>query len=531
MQSNLVFLVNKLLIANAIYIDQEELALQISSHPSYPSLHAITGVLSHFGIVNMAFEVPVSADIISELPTSFIAHFQNKEAQEDFVLVQIKKNKVLITNATNKKEKLTIAEFLSRWKGILVVVEKDTSIKTASKPNTWKQLPIVLLLVVVLYALATTLFMTVPNAIYILLMAVGTYISYLIIKHELGFNSQAIDSVCNGSEKTSCDAVLNSNGARILGLFKMSDVSLVYFASLLLASIVLILSHNSFISSLLVLGVLAIPVVAYSLFYQKFVVKKWCPLCLATIVILCCQIALAFWINPRTFTFDVVGFLIVLVSGLSVISLYSLIKPVIISKQKLQKEQVASLKFKRDFSLFNAIYQQADYLNTQIANLTELTFGNPDTKLKLTLITSPTCGFCKPKHQQAAQLLTNNQVDILLTIRFNISPQNKENPAYKIANILINIYQEDKNKCLEAMHKIYAQDSDIKKWLKQYHYYSETDQEENLKKSYDWCVANQINFTPAVYLNNKTYPKAYEIQEIALFADDISQPSLPKGKE
>jgi ABC-type bacteriocin/lantibiotic exporter with double-glycine peptidase domain len=200
MQSNLVFLVNKLLIANTIYIDQEELALQISSHPSYPSLHAITGVLSHFGIANMAFEVPVSADIISELPTSFIAHFQNKEAQEDFVLVEIKKDKVLITNATNKKEKLTIAEFLSRWKGILVVVEKDTSIKTASKPNTWKQLPIVLLLVVALYALATTLFMTVPNAIYILLMAVGTYISYLIIKHELGFNSQAIDSVCNGRE-------------------------------------------------------------------------------------------------------------------------------------------------------------------------------------------------------------------------------------------------------------------------------------------------------------------------------------------
>ena len=531
MKKALYTIVNKLLIANAIYIDQEELKLQISSHPSYPSLHAITGVLSHFGIANMAFEVPVSAEIIIELPESFLVHFQNKAGEEDFVLVKIKKDKVLITDGTNKKEKLTISEFLSRWKGILVVVEKDTSIQTAQKSNTWEQLPIVLLLAIVLYALSTTLFMTVPIAIYVLLMASGTYISYLIVKHELGFNSETIDSVCNGSEKTSCDAVLNSNGARILGLFKMSDVSLVYFASLVLASIILVLSHNAFLSSLIILGLTAIPVVVYSLFYQKYIVKKWCPLCLATIVVLCCQIALAFWINPRTFTFDVVGFLITVASGLSVISLYSLIKPLIIAKQKLQKQQVESLKFKRDFSLFDALYQQADYLDTHITDFEEITFGNPEAELQLTLITSPTCGHCKPKHQQVAQLLANNQVDIAVKIRFNISTANKENPAYKIATILLNIYQEDKAKCLEAMHEIYAQDNDVKKWLKQYAYYAETNQEDNLKTAYDWCVANQINFTPAVYLNNKTYPKAYEIQDVALFADDIKIPSQPSQRE
>ena len=43
-----------LLRKNGIQFDKDEFLFQIQSHPSYPSLHSITGVLEHFNIDNIA---------------------------------------------------------------------------------------------------------------------------------------------------------------------------------------------------------------------------------------------------------------------------------------------------------------------------------------------------------------------------------------------------------------------------------------------------------------------------------------------
>ncbi|MGY0392301.1 hypothetical protein ACW5R3_07090 [Bizionia sp. KMM 8389] len=54
-----------------IKINSEELKLQLLGHPSYPSLHAVTGVLSHFNINNVAIQVPVTAEILTQLSDIF----------------------------------------------------------------------------------------------------------------------------------------------------------------------------------------------------------------------------------------------------------------------------------------------------------------------------------------------------------------------------------------------------------------------------------------------------------------------------
>lgn len=68
--SKLVYL---LLKNNSINIDKEELIFQIKSHPSYPSLHSITGVLDHFNIDNLAIKIPSEKSVLEELPDNFIA--------------------------------------------------------------------------------------------------------------------------------------------------------------------------------------------------------------------------------------------------------------------------------------------------------------------------------------------------------------------------------------------------------------------------------------------------------------------------
>ena len=83
MKDTLLNLVQRLLRRNQISFDKEELSFQIQSHPSYPSLHAITGVLDHFNIENVAADVPINTRTLLQLPNCFIAQV-NTETRQRF---------------------------------------------------------------------------------------------------------------------------------------------------------------------------------------------------------------------------------------------------------------------------------------------------------------------------------------------------------------------------------------------------------------------------------------------------------------
>ena len=77
MKGQLHKLLDYLLLKNKIHLNQAELKLQLLSHPSYPSLHAFTGVLDHFGVPNLALRLPVNAETLRALPPSWIAQISD----------------------------------------------------------------------------------------------------------------------------------------------------------------------------------------------------------------------------------------------------------------------------------------------------------------------------------------------------------------------------------------------------------------------------------------------------------------------
>jgi hypothetical protein len=66
----------QLLKKNNIFFDKNELVFQIQSHPSYPSLYAVTDVLEHFNIDTIVAEVPKSLETLLELPACFLAQIE-----------------------------------------------------------------------------------------------------------------------------------------------------------------------------------------------------------------------------------------------------------------------------------------------------------------------------------------------------------------------------------------------------------------------------------------------------------------------
>ncbi len=516
-------IVLEFLIKNKIRIDNEELKLQIQSHPSYPSLHAITGVLDHFDIENMALDIPQNKEVYAQLPKHFIAQLKNEEG-EHILFVDKNDTTVKLNFSDNKKEKLTKSEFLKQWTGIVVVVDEE-KLNTLTKPSLTKYLsllPILLLVTVLGFTLFNNVTFSAFNVSHFVLSAIGVYISVLLVKHELGINSETVEKLCNQTEKTSCNAVLNSKGANLFGLFKLSDVSFVYFTSITFAWLLFYITTNvTVFNAMICLSLATVPVIIYSVYYQAVVVKKWCPLCLVTASVLLFQSLLAYLLNPFNFIVELNGFLILSLSFLSITVLYSYIKPILSAKLGLDKTKVAYFKFKRKFSLFNALYSNNTFIETNIVNINEIVLGNKNAKTEIVVITNPLCGFCKATHQAVDKLLKNATNDIKVTIRFNINTENKEDISYKIATALINLYQKDKIACSEAMHHIYTDGVDVTKWIATYNSYTINSQFNILDTEKQWCLDNSINFTPAVYLNNKEYPKEYDLSDLNFFMDDL----------
>jgi len=219
MDESLLFLLKRLLTKNRITVNEDELRLQLFGHPSYPSLHSITGVLDHFNISNLAIEIPKSEENISFLPDHFIAHIDDKEGDR-FVLIDKLNQGFKVISNKNKDEILDLKQFIDIWTGVTMVIEKDELAQIETKSSA----SILNILLYISPALLIGLFVYLRpdffQTLHFTFSIIGLAICTLITKHEQGGHSKILDKICSGgNDKINCDDVLNSKGATLFGIF------------------------------------------------------------------------------------------------------------------------------------------------------------------------------------------------------------------------------------------------------------------------------------------------------------------------
>ncbi|MCF6181075.1 vitamin K epoxide reductase family protein [Lutibacter sp.] len=524
MNNQLIFLLTQLTKKNNIILDKEEAKIQLLSHPYYPSINSITDLFNHFNIDNLVLKVATNLETLSQIPDFFLA--QIKEDQNN-QLVVVSKNKggVELIYNKNKSKNIDVTTFLKLWTGIILIIEKSEKAKTSksNKINKVKNLVTFTTLIAfgfIFLAAKPSFF----EIIHFTLSSIGVYISYLIVQHELGLNSKILDKFCSGqSKKTNCDAVLSSKGATIFGLFKLSDVGLVYFTSLVTVWLIFALNGLQSISVIFMLSTLAIPFTFISIYYQWRVIKSWCPLCLTIVSILWLQFGSLFLDNVNLENITIVdsSYLLFVASLLIVTSLWAFIHPLLKKEQQYKKLKIEHIKFKRNFDLFNAALNLNAPLNTKIPLIKELVFGNKNAPLKLMVVTNPMCGYCKEIHKLIENILKKEYPEIQVTIRFNVNPDNIESEGTKIAAKLLELYNSTNEKtCLSALSDIYGE-IDANTWLKKWNETIDKEYFKTLKQQKEWCTNNKINFTPAILINGKQYPKEYERMDLLYFIDDL----------
>ena len=339
--------------------------------PVGTSLRGISDALDSLHIENSVYQLP--EEYLKELEFPYLMVLPNRK--EAFIVV------------TNNNERDAA---IPSWEGVVLTANKTD--KTPKYKYVWLRNVVgrvtnnqiclatsVLLLLFVI--LAKPGIMTVLHTV---MSGLGLWISTLLLKKENKHEEN--DRFCKIGQYVDCEQVLNSKGSQLLGLFRMSDLAFLFFATQL--SLVLIGSNDwQGYSFLLLLAGCCFTL--YSVIYQIAVVRKVCLYCMSVNFIV--------WFDTSIFVFNSYSinlhkpFLLILSVAVSYI-IWHLVSGYLplIDKHKSLKDK-DSVIYSRDlFDFLLSKERIIDEVDDKYADI-----GGIDNGDIITIFVHPNCNNCK----------------------------------------------------------------------------------------------------------------------------------------
>jgi len=522
-EKRLSFILRTLLHLSNYLLEKDVIETELLSNPSFPKTKAIIHIFKKFNINYYQKQNHPNSIVLANIPPVFLTNIT--DAYENQYLVLIRKrneNFEMIFNSSDTKT-FTENQFLQLWSGLSIEIEqnKETILQrstiTTIKDFFAKNIPYFLMLMFVgLY-----LFNTNPDPITFLHLAssiIGLGFSMLIAARVYGLNSKA-QKFCSNTE--TCLDVIKSDGSNIYKGFKLVDLSLIYFSTLTLFWSLGISKENNY-STIILLGILTLPTITYSTYYQKYVVKKWCLLCLRIISVLLVQIALAIFLlfAKPNFSINQSSLVVLLLLGCSTLILWEIVKSFIKGYQKNKELKFKYFRFKRNLTFFNALLHSRPKIATAIDGIDEISLGNKTASLKIVFTTNPICSHCEKVYHVITEVLEKYRNDVHIIIRYRLFGHEKNRLEYILANILLSTYfnlgpEAYKKKVLELF---YAKDHS--KFTEEN--MTEMNFSTILTRQKEWCKNNNILNTPTLIINGRLYPTDYyEFEYLHRFMDDL----------
>jgi hypothetical protein len=270
------------------------------------------------------------------------------------------------------------------------------------------------------------------------------------------------------------------------------------------------------VSSLL--SFLTIPVVLLSLYYQRFIVKAWCKLCLITSAILVLQAGLLlsdhglFSYQPLNFNRCVIV-CVDLMTLVSFIAIISLTRGKIGLVLELRRAEAEAARIKNSPDVFSFLLHQQQRIEETVSS-NDITIGNPDASIQITMATNLYCGPCKEAHKKLTEIIQVHPDKISLTLRF-VQAQNETTKhllTYWLQNISEKVNQSANT---ENLLRNWFDVMDLGKFKAQYPISEISDMVDHLAASHErWIETYGINQTPAFFVNGYKLPKPYNIDNL-----------------
>lgn len=521
---NTSMVVSFLLTCLGVKFTDDYLIKELRSHPFYPSLASVSDILLQYKIKNEALKL--TYDDLSKFETPFIAHL-NIYGGVFVVVLKVTNKEVTYHFEAQKANTISKADFISIWDNIVLIaypteLSIESNYKKQYNNQLWSKtkLPLLLFFLMLLLIIQLISKPTLINLLPLLATkAIGLFFVSLLIKHELGFQSGMADKLCTMTKSAGCNEVLNSKASKLFGNVYLADVGLIWLISSALVIFFNIFSNNSDgLLNLNLLGWLAIcsvPFILFSISYQAFVIKKYCPLCLGVMSALLIDALL--FLTYYNFRFRLPGlpetFLLLSIIAL-VLFVWFILKDYILKIDELKDTETAFLHLKRNPDVIQWQLQKGEELNlTNFPNPIRITDYKSSTVI--TEVINLYCSPCKKAFEKIEQLLANangNKPDVQIVLYCMVN--SSDELIIKTSTHMLSLAEKHSaTEMYNAFHDWFLL-MDYQEWSKKHTSHITDLHASKLKGNEKWYLENKIQGTPTAFVNTKKVPVKFDITDV-----------------
>lgn len=521
-----------------VKVNSKSVSETLQNHPDWPNLLCIGDSLSKWNINNGAGKLYNSElnGKIDYLPTPFIAHTNNIESPLSIV-TNISNETVTVYQNNYKKPVLKERQqFLTEWDGIYLIAEpSEHSGELEYQKIKYRNFIYFLIKGAVFTLLLLMSFLKINESILVnssidgllsinihyFLSLIGILTCGILLIFEFDKTNPFLNKVCSSIPKANCNAILNSNAAKVFSWLSWSEIGFIYFLGTF-TSLVFAANHTiQYFAILSSLSLITIPYPIYSILYQWKIAKQWCILCLIIQAVLLAQIAnillnKSFVLIPDiAFTLFFKIALNFLFIGIIWFSLKGfLIK--VINEKRLRREYH---RFKFNPEVFNALLRAQKKAIAPTVGL-GIEIGDPFAENTLIVVCNPYCNPCSKDHTIIEDYMNLKNIKVQFIFNATISENDKRSLPVKLflaidavkgkSEILkaLEDWHSSKEKNYELFTKKHSASFDAKKL------------DEKVKDMSEWCEKTDIRYTPTYFLNGHELPQQYRLLDIKYFLSE-----------
>jgi hypothetical protein len=258
----------------------------------------------------------------------------------------------------------------------------------------------------------------------------------------------------------------------------------------------------------------ALGYVAFSVYYQAAVIKKWCPLCLGVQLVFIADFTILY---EHLLPIDLSCILAVkfLLIATTVCICEILYKGFTKVKQDLQEEKLAYLKIKKNPEIFiNLLYRgkQATHNNTEEF----FAVGDQTAPIVITAFLSLDCAACQTMFGYINELLNHRDIRVNLVFLFHIKDMT-------FTNHLTRVLKEGKEQeAIRLLNSWYSDRSDNLGYITELADKSDADFFEKTQTAHKHFFKRaKVTVTPALFINSYSLPNGYQVRDILYFIDAL----------
>lgn len=524
-QDNACASLRNLLRIMGVPVTEQTARETVTANYSYPSLAALAESLEEWQVENMVVKIRPEQLYDASLPC--IAHLHSNGGHF-VVITRLADERITYIDPEKGYITSSLIDFAKLWTGVALLVNTtETSGEPgyrAKKKNeliSKLRLPVALTILGVLIALAFiggfSLY-TLPLLVVAALKLAGMTLSVLLLLHYFSGDSPFMQRICPARKKLNCKSVLHSPAAKIFGI-PMADLGALYFAGGILSIIFALLTGdlNTVWFFLVVFNVLTLPYTLFSVYYQAFVARQWCWMCVGIQVLFWAELAVfasAGW--PAVPPIDITSLLPVLLGFLLPLAAWLALRPAIEDASRFKPLTTAFMRIKNNPHVLRALLSAQQPVNINLDMPLEISAGPETAPLLVTTVSNPGCSLCALTHQHLEHLCSEFPETLRYTVRFYCPSEGSDRQI--AAMIIANALEHGNAHALKALSHAYhsRNETGIAAWKAKYAASSihDTAAEATLSLHGRWAASLGISGTPAFFVNGRPMPPGFTIYDL-----------------